>query len=93
MHSRARGARRERREMTSTGGKKLQSRGGVGRASGHELVSARTLAQEWDCSSRTVHRLLERAGVRPYYLHDARNGTKRFKREEVSAYLKSCTTE
>ncbi len=55
------------------------------------LVSAKTLSKEWDCAVSTVHRLLERAGVKPYYLHDGRNGTKRYRREDVNGFLNSCT--
>ena len=68
--------------------------GRLAEASGLEpvrLVSARTLANEWQCSVSTVHRLLERARLKPYYLHDGRNGTKRYRREDVNGFLEGCT--
>ncbi len=55
------------------------------------FVSAKTLSEEWQVSQSTVHRLLEKAGVKPYYLHDGRNGTKRWRRDDVNEYLRSCT--
>jgi len=55
-----------------------------------ELVSAGTLAKEWDCAVSTVHRLLARKEIKPYFLNDARNGTKRYRREDINAYLDRC---
>ena len=55
------------------------------------MASARTLDAEWQVSASTVHRMLERAGERAYYLHDGANGTKRYRREEVDAWLSTCT--
>jgi DNA-binding transcriptional MocR family regulator len=59
-------------------------------AEGKHLVSLRQLAQEWDCSRNTVRRVLARAGVYPYFLSDGRNGTLRYDRAEVDAFLNRC---
>lgn len=56
------------------------------------LVSLRELSEEWCASRQTVKRSLDRAGIRPVYLCDARNGTLRYSRAEVDCYLESCRT-
>jgi hypothetical protein len=52
-------------------------------------VSVKTLAQEWDCSRTTVSRLLTQAGLRAYYFGHGRNGSKRYRREDVDRFLQS----
>jgi DNA-binding transcriptional regulator YhcF (GntR family) len=54
-----------------------------------ELVSVKTLAARWDCSRTTVSRLLEDAGVEPVFLGKGRNGSKRYRKKDVDAFLKS----
>ena len=53
------------------------------------FVSVKTLAQQWDCSRSTVSRLLEQAGVQAYYFGRGRNGSKRYLRRDVEAFLDS----
>ena len=53
------------------------------------FVSLKTLAEQWDCSRTTVARLLEEAGVEAYYFGKGRNGSKRYLRNDVDAYLNS----
>jgi hypothetical protein len=53
-------------------------------------VSLRELAIEWSASRQTVRRTLERAGIKPVYLSDARNGTLRYSRDEVRRFLERC---
>ena len=52
-----------------------------------QLISEKRLAQQWDCHRSTVARLLERAGVRPYYMGYGRNGLKRYSLHEVQAFV------
>lgn len=54
-----------------------------------QLVSAKTLAARWDCSRTTVSRLLEHAGVEPVFLGQGSNGTKRYRKRDVDAFLQS----
>jgi len=51
------------------------------------FVSAKTLAELWDCSKTTVSRLLEQASVRAYYFGKGRNGSKRYLKEDVDRFL------
>ena len=53
------------------------------------FVSVKTLAEQWDCSRTTVSRLLEQAGVRPFYFGVGRNGSKRYLKEDVDRFLQS----
>jgi hypothetical protein len=53
-------------------------------------VSLRELAVEWSASRQTVRRTLQRAGILPVYLSDARNGTLRYSREDVRRFLDRC---
>ena len=56
---------------------------------GAQFVSVKTLAEHWDCSRTTVSRLLEEAGVQAHYFGRGRNGTKRFLKRDVDAFLES----
>jgi hypothetical protein len=51
------------------------------------FITLAELARDWMVSRRTVKRLLERAGLKPFVLHDARNGTLRYVRSEVQTWL------
>lgn len=51
-----------------------------------EFISLKALARRWDCSRSTVRRILQRAGVRAYFLNDSRNGTLRYRYCEVLEY-------
>ena len=53
------------------------------------FVSVKTLAGQWDCSRSTVSRLLKKAGVQAYYFGRGRNGSKRYLRRDVEAFLDS----
>jgi hypothetical protein len=52
-----------------------------------QFVSVKTLAKRWDCSRTTVTRLLERAGVPAYYFGRGRNGSKRYRRDDIDRFL------
>lgn len=54
-----------------------------------QFVSVRTLARLWDCSRTTVSRLLERAGVRAYHFGRGRNGSKRYRQDDIERYLEN----
>ena len=56
---------------------------------GTEFVSLKTLAKRWDCSRTTVTRLLDKAGVQAFFLGQGRNGTKRYRKEDIEAFLRS----
>jgi len=68
----------------------LKISGLVRRSSSRRLVSDGELAKDWSVHPTTVGRILGRAGLKPYYLHDGDNGTKRWNRKEVDAYVASC---
>jgi len=53
------------------------------------FVSVKTLAKQWDCSRTTVTRLLEQASVPAYYFGRGRNGSKRYRKEDVDRFLAS----
>lgn len=53
------------------------------------FVSVKTLAKQWDCSRTTVCRILQQAGVPAYFLGKGRNGTKRYRRQDVDAFVQS----
>lgn len=57
--------------------------------SGESFVSVKTLAAKWDCSKTTVSRLLDKAGVPAFYFGRGRNGSKRYKKEDIDRYLKN----
>lgn len=54
-----------------------------------QFVSVRRLARMWDCSRTTVSRLLERAGVRAYHFGRGRNGSKRYRQDDIERYLEN----
>jgi len=55
---------------------------------GRELISLRELAELWHVDRTTVARWLKReAGIRLYVFNGARNGTKRFPKEQVERFL------
>jgi hypothetical protein len=56
------------------------------------FVSVKTLAKQWDCSRTTVSRLLERAAVRAFYFGRGRNGSKRYLRSDIEAFLAQLET-
>lgn len=49
----------------------------------------RTLAEAWDCSRTTVSRLLDAAGVPAFYFGRGRNGSKRYKKEDIDHFLQN----
>jgi len=53
------------------------------------FLSVKTLAAQWDCSKTTVSRLLDKAGVPAFYFGRGRNGSKRYKKEDIDRYLKN----
>lgn len=57
--------------------------------SGELFVSVKTLAAQWDCSKTTVSRRLDEAGVPAYYFGRGRNGSKRYKKEDIDRYVKN----
>ena len=73
--------------------KRRHHRGTKGPDRSRQLVSARTVAEEWGCSARTVHRIVESQRIPVYYLHDGKNGTKRFRREDIDKYVEACRSD
>lgn len=57
--------------------------------SGELFVSVKTLAAQWDCSKTTVTRLLDKASVPAFYFGRGRNGSKRYKKEDIDCFLKN----
>lgn len=55
-----------------------------------ELVSSKQLALEWAVSVSTVKRICEHAGIPVYRLGYGRNGTVRYRRDDIQKYLESC---
>jgi hypothetical protein len=55
---------------------------------GSQMVSAATLAREWDTSPNSVRRLLAEAGITPCYLSGKRRGTVRYVRDEIQEFLR-----
>ena len=58
--------------------------------SSRQFVSPKRLAEEWSVSVPTVKRICERAGISAYYLGHGKNGTVRYRREDIDKYLESC---
>jgi len=49
-----------------------------------QLISLAWLARRWRCSRQTCRRILDQAGIRPFYLGgDSRNSTLRFDLEDI----------
>lgn len=57
--------------------------------SGELFVSVKTLAARWDCSKTTASRLLDKAGVPAFYFGRGRNGSKRYKKEDIDRFLQN----
>ncbi len=58
-----------------------------GQASDSTLyVAPRRLAERWDCSRTTAQRIADRAGITKVYLGEGRNGTVRYRLDEIQAY-------
>ncbi len=53
---------------------------------GTRYVSPRWLAERWDCSRTTAQRIADRAGITKVYLGEGRNGTVRYRLDEIEAY-------
>ena len=53
------------------------------------FVSVKTLADLWDCSRTSVSRVVEEAGIRPYYFGGGRNGSKRYLKADIDQFLRS----
>jgi len=51
------------------------------------FVSVKTLAELWDCSRTTVCRILDEAGVEPFYFGSGRNGARRYRKADVDRFL------
>lgn len=56
------------------------------------LIPIAELADRWSVDRHTVVRLLDEAGVRPYYLSQKAGGTKRYRERDIEQYLNSCHT-
>ena len=52
-----------------------------------QLISTRELAEQWRCYPSTVSRVLEKAGIRPYFLGSGKNGMKRYRKDEVEVFM------
>ena len=55
------------------------------------LVSAQELARAWRCHPTTVARLLRRAGIAPVVFTRSRNGLKRYRLDEIEAFVEECS--
>lgn len=53
------------------------------------LISAKELADRWQCARSSVDRVARREGFRRICLGDGKNGMVRFLRKEVEAYEKN----
>ncbi len=49
-------------------------------------LSPRQLAIRWDCSRTTAQRIADRAGISKYLLGEGKNGTVRYRLNEIEAY-------
>ena len=54
-----------------------------------ELISLREIAELWHCDRTTVARILQNAGIKSYVLTNKRNGTKRYAKSDVDAFMAS----
>jgi len=57
------------------------------------FVSLKTLAEQWDCARTTVSRMLEKAGVKPYYLSNGMRGVKRYLKADIDRFLEGLSHE
>ncbi len=69
--------------------RKKSDRDHVGLKHTAAFISAKTLAVNWDCSRTTVSRILEEAGIHPYYFGSGRNGAKRYLKADIDHFLRS----
>jgi hypothetical protein len=53
------------------------------------LISLKTIAEAWDVDRSTARRLLRAAGVTPVVLGRGRNGSIRYRRDEVEQWILS----
>lgn len=51
------------------------------------LVSLGTLADRWELAPTTVRRLLDQAGVVPFFLSSKKGGTIRYRLDEIEQFL------
>ena len=58
--------------------------------SSERMISVAELADLWSVDRHTVVRLLDGAGVHPYYLSQKSGGTKRYLERDIEYYLQSC---
>lgn len=49
-------------------------------------ISAKELAERWQCARTSVDRIARRVGLKRMYLGEGKNGIVRFLRKEVEAY-------
>lgn len=54
------------------------------------MIPVAELAERWSVDRHTVVRLLDEAGVRPYYLSQKVGGTKRYLDRDIEQFLQSC---
>ena len=54
------------------------------------FVPVAELAERWSVDRHTVVRLLDEAGIRPYYLSQKAGGTKRYLERDIEQFLQSC---
>ncbi len=68
---------------------KKSGRGHVGPERRVVFIGVKALATNWDCSRTTVSRILEEAGIHPYYFGSGRNGPKRYLKADTDHFLRS----
>lgn len=49
-------------------------------------ITAKELAQRWQCARSSVDRITRRAGMKRLYLGEGKNGSVRYVRKEVEVY-------
>jgi len=66
--------------------------GGESKEQGGEpnLVSVKWIVKETELSRHTIKRHLDRAGIVPYRFGTAKNATKRYRRSDIEAWMRSC---
>jgi hypothetical protein len=53
----------------------------------HKFTSEKKLAELWDCHRTTVSRILDKKGIRPYYLGPKKRGLKRYALLDIEVFV------
>ena len=52
-----------------------------------KFISEKNLAELWDCHRSTVSRILNKKGIRPYYLGPKKRGLKRYALSDIEVFV------